>query len=94
MTRLTRDLLPTEKAAELWQRSGRYAIDELLKLQDRRGAELVLVMTHWEQVLYGNDNPQGRCEDRSPSDARGDSLVNYIFSYPLDWPPDTCGATC
>src|SRR4030081_3663733 len=36
--------------AELWKRSGRYGIDELFKLQDRKGAELVLAMTHEEVV--------------------------------------------
>ena len=30
-------LMPVLNPAELWQRSGRYAIDELFKLQDRRG---------------------------------------------------------
>src|SRR4051812_7041333 len=43
-------LMPVLQPAELWQRSGRYAIPELFKLQDRRGAELVLAMTHEEAV--------------------------------------------
>ncbi|MEJ7714652.1 MAG: YbaK/EbsC family protein [Thermoleophilaceae bacterium] len=43
-------LMPVLQPAELWQRSGRYAIDELFKLQDRRGAELVLAMTHEEAL--------------------------------------------
>jgi prolyl-tRNA synthetase len=43
-------LMPVVNPAELWQRSGRYGIDELFKLQDRRGAELVLAMTHEEIV--------------------------------------------
>jgi prolyl-tRNA synthetase len=43
-------LMPVIQPAELWKRSGRYAIDELFKLQDRRGAELVLAMTHEEAV--------------------------------------------
>jgi len=43
-------LMPVLQPAELWQRSGRYPIDELFKLQDRRGAELVLAMTHEEVV--------------------------------------------
>src|SRR5919202_4385025 len=38
--------------AELWQRTGRYGIDELFKLKDRRGAELVLAMTHEENVTF------------------------------------------
>ena len=43
-------LMPVINPAELWQRSGRYGIDELFKLKDRRGAELVLAMTHEEVV--------------------------------------------
>src|ERR687893_450925 len=43
-------LMPVMHPADLWQRSGRYGIDELFKLQDRRGAELVLAMTHEEVV--------------------------------------------
>jgi prolyl-tRNA synthetase len=43
-------LMPVLHPAELWQRSGRYEIDELFKLKDRRGADLVLAMTHEEIV--------------------------------------------
>ena len=43
-------LMPLIQPAELWKRSGRYAIEELFKLEDRRGAELVLAMTHEEAV--------------------------------------------
>jgi prolyl-tRNA synthetase len=43
-------LMPVLQPAELWQRSGRYPILELFKLHDRRGAELVLAMTHEEVV--------------------------------------------
>src|ERR1700754_1193215 len=43
-------LMPVLQPAELWQRSGRYPILELFKLHDRRGAELVLAMTHEEAV--------------------------------------------
>ncbi len=43
-------LMPLVNPAELWQRSGRYGIDELFKLKDRRGADLVLAMTHEEVV--------------------------------------------
>jgi prolyl-tRNA synthetase len=43
-------LMPVLQPAELWRKSGRYAIDELFKLHDRRGAELVLAMTHEEAV--------------------------------------------
>src|SRR5215218_9665790 len=45
-------LMPVLNPAELWQKSGRYdAIGaELFKLQDRRGAPMVLAMTHEEVV--------------------------------------------
>jgi prolyl-tRNA synthetase len=45
-------LMPVLQPAELWKKSGRYAIDELFKLQDRRGAELVLAMTHEENLTF------------------------------------------
>jgi prolyl-tRNA synthetase len=43
-------LMPVLQPAELWKKTGRYGIDELFKLQDRRGADMVLAMTH-EEVL-------------------------------------------
>jgi prolyl-tRNA synthetase len=43
-------LMPVLNPAEIWQRSGRYSIDELFKLKDRKGAEMVLAMTHEEVV--------------------------------------------
>src|SRR3954469_717060 len=43
-------LMPVLQPAEIWQRTGRYGIDELFKLKDRRGTDLVLGMTH-EDVL-------------------------------------------
>ena len=43
-------LMPVLQPADLWRRSGRYAIEELFKLKDRRGADLVLAMTHEEAV--------------------------------------------
>jgi prolyl-tRNA synthetase len=43
-------LMPVLQPAELWKRTGRYGIDELFKLKDRRGADLVLAMTHEEVV--------------------------------------------
>jgi prolyl-tRNA synthetase len=45
-------LMPVLQPAELWKRTGRYGIDELFKLSDRRGAELVLAMTHEESVTF------------------------------------------
>ena len=45
-------LMPVLHPAELWRRTGRYDIDELFKLSDRRGAELVLAMTHEECVTF------------------------------------------
>jgi prolyl-tRNA synthetase len=43
-------LMPVVNPAELWKRTGRYGIEELFKLRDRRDAELVLAMTHEEIV--------------------------------------------
>ena len=45
-------LMPVLTPAELWQRSGRYAIDEVFKLHDRKGAEYVLAMTHEETLTF------------------------------------------
>jgi prolyl-tRNA synthetase len=45
-------LMPVLQPAELWRRTGRYDIDEVFKLRDRRGAELVLAMTHEENVTF------------------------------------------
>ena len=43
-------LMPVLQPAELWKRTGRYGLDEQFRLEDRRGAELVLAMTHEENV--------------------------------------------
>src|SRR6266487_1200498 len=45
-------LMPVLQPAELWRRTGRYAIDELFKLKDRKQAELVLAMTHEENLTF------------------------------------------
>jgi prolyl-tRNA synthetase len=45
-------LMPVMQPAEIWQTTGRYGIDELFKLEDRRGAPLVLAMTHEECLTY------------------------------------------
>ncbi|MFN2629240.1 MAG: proline--tRNA ligase [Gaiellaceae bacterium] len=45
-------LMPVLQPAELWQRTGRYEIDELFKLKDRRNADLVLAMTHEEALTF------------------------------------------
>ena len=45
-------LMPVMHPADLWRATGRYDIDELFKLQDRRGADLVLAMTHEESVTW------------------------------------------
>jgi prolyl-tRNA synthetase len=45
-------LMPVLNPGELWKRTGRYAIDELFKLEDRRGAELVLALSAEEVVTY------------------------------------------
>jgi prolyl-tRNA synthetase len=43
-------LMPVLNPAEPWKRTGRWEIDELFKLEDRKGAELALAMTHEEVV--------------------------------------------
>jgi prolyl-tRNA synthetase len=45
-------LMPVIQPAELWQKTGRYDITELFKLEDRKGAPLVLAMTHEEAVTF------------------------------------------
>ena len=45
-------LMPVLQPAELWKRTGRYEIDELFKLKDRRGADLVLAMSHEETLTF------------------------------------------
>jgi prolyl-tRNA synthetase len=43
-------LLPVMQPAEPWKRTGRYDIDELFKLDDRKGSPHVLAMTHEEAL--------------------------------------------
>ncbi|HEV2998195.1 MAG TPA: aminoacyl--tRNA ligase-related protein, partial [Solirubrobacteraceae bacterium] len=43
-------LMPVLQPAEPWKRTERYGIEELFKLSDRKGSELVLAMTHEEAV--------------------------------------------
>jgi prolyl-tRNA synthetase len=43
-------LMPILQPSEAWEKTGRYAIDELFKLEDRKGAPMVLAMTHEECV--------------------------------------------
>ncbi len=45
-------LMPVLQPAELWRRTGRIDIEELFKLHDRKGSELVLAMTHEEAVTF------------------------------------------
>jgi prolyl-tRNA synthetase len=44
--------MPVVTPAELWQRSGRYSIPELWKVEDRLGRPFVLAMTHEETVTF------------------------------------------
>ena len=46
-------LMPVLHPAEPWRRTGRYEIDEIFKLKDRRGADMVLAMTH-EEIVTGH----------------------------------------
>jgi prolyl-tRNA synthetase len=43
-------LMPVLLPAAPWKKTGRYDIEEVFKLEDRRGAEMVLAMTH-EEIL-------------------------------------------
>jgi prolyl-tRNA synthetase len=43
-------LMPVLQPADAWEKTGRYSIDELFKLEDRKGAPMVLAMTHEECV--------------------------------------------
>jgi prolyl-tRNA synthetase len=45
-------LMPVLQPAEPWEKTGRYAIDELFKLEDRKGSPMVLAMTHEEAVTH------------------------------------------
>jgi prolyl-tRNA synthetase len=44
--------MPVLQPAELWEKTGRYGIEELFKLEDRRGAPMVLAMTHEECLTF------------------------------------------
>ncbi|HEY5814973.1 MAG TPA: proline--tRNA ligase [Solirubrobacterales bacterium] len=45
-------LMPVLQPAENWQKTGRYGIEEMFKLEDRKGAPLVLAMTHEESITH------------------------------------------
>jgi prolyl-tRNA synthetase len=45
-------LMPVLQPAEPWRKTGRIEIEELFKLVDRKGSELVLAMTHEEAVTF------------------------------------------
>jgi prolyl-tRNA synthetase len=45
-------LMPVVAPAELWEATGRYAIPELYKFEDRTGKRFVLAMTHEETVTF------------------------------------------
>jgi prolyl-tRNA synthetase len=45
-------LMPVLQPSEAWEKTGRYAIEELFKLEDRKGSPMVLAMTHEEAVTY------------------------------------------
>jgi prolyl-tRNA synthetase len=44
--------MPVVTPADLWQQTGRYAIPELWKIEDRLGRPFVLAMTHEETVTF------------------------------------------
>ncbi|MDX6586055.1 MAG: prolyl-tRNA synthetase [Solirubrobacterales bacterium] len=45
-------LAPVLQPANLWQQTGRYEIEELMKLEDRKGSPHVLAMTHEEALAF------------------------------------------
>jgi prolyl-tRNA synthetase len=45
-------LMPVLTPADLWKRSGRYGSEEVFKLKDRRGADLVLALSHEETLTW------------------------------------------
>jgi len=45
-------LMPVLQPAEPWKRTGRYGIEELFKLDDRKGSPHVLAMTHEEALTF------------------------------------------
>jgi prolyl-tRNA synthetase len=45
-------LAPLLNPGELWRRTGRYHIDEVFKLKDRKGAEMVLALSHEEVMTF------------------------------------------
>jgi prolyl-tRNA synthetase len=46
-------LMPVLHPAEPWRKTGRYGIEELFKLKDRKGADMVLALTH-EEIVTGH----------------------------------------
>src|SRR5437763_5752969 len=45
-------LMPVLQPAEIWRQTARYEIDELFKLKDRKEADLVLAITHEENITF------------------------------------------
>jgi prolyl-tRNA synthetase len=45
-------LMPVLQPADPWRKTGRIEIEEVFKLSDRKGSELVLAMTHEEAVTF------------------------------------------
>jgi prolyl-tRNA synthetase len=45
-------LMPVLQPAEPWKKTGRYGIEEMFKLSDRKGSPLVLAMTHEESITH------------------------------------------
>ena len=44
--------MPVLQPADIWRTSGRYVIEELFKLEDRKGSDHVLAMTNEEALTY------------------------------------------
>jgi prolyl-tRNA synthetase len=45
-------LMPVLQPAEIWRKTGRWEIEELFKLEDRKGSPMALAITHEENLTY------------------------------------------
>src|SRR5579884_1760488 len=79
-------LMPVLHPAEPWRRTGRYGIEEVFKLKDRKGADMVLALTHEEIVTQHVAAAVRSYRDREGLDAQYDK---HVVAY--DRMMDRCG---
>jgi prolyl-tRNA synthetase len=74
-------LMPVLTPAELWQTSGRYAIPEVFKLNDRSGREFVLPMTHGRRSrsTLARSRATGSCR-RSSTTSRSRTATSRVLA--------------